>query len=68
MRICQRCGWLVPWDCTCPSTREGANAKALVVEQRHRAAVARARASDAAKELALTQLGEIDLAERSRVA
>jgi hypothetical protein len=45
MTICQRCGWLIPTDCTCRTDELGAARLRDVVERRHREAVARARSS-----------------------
>lgn len=45
MTICQRCGWLIPTDCTCRTDELGAARLRDVVERRHRESVARARAS-----------------------
>ena len=47
MTICDRCGWLIPTDCTCRRQRDELSVAGLrrVVAERHREAVARAYAS-----------------------
>ena len=47
MIICERCGWLIPNDCTCRRQRDELSVAGLrrVVAERHRQAVARAYAS-----------------------
>jgi hypothetical protein len=44
--ICERCGWLIPGDCTCHWLADELSRVRLrgVVEQRHRESIARARA------------------------